>query len=366
MGVFDKRTVKRAPRVLRRKNIGALRAQLQDGGELVSLTSQHSMVIEDDTGLNVRLDINDALQAQAGNQIGSTEPPVMYAGQLWADTGTMRLKQRNSANTAWVVLGILDKTAVLTVNNVNADANGNIVVTFSVDDVEGAVPDTRKVNGHVLNADVNVTSSDIFNTQAIGLTSGDNLNNKTTAGVYCNPANSNATAANNYPSTNAGALLVLKDAGATQLYVEYGSGNGSKPRIYHRGFYSNVWSSWEQVYDSGNQPPYPVTSVNGKTGAVSLSASDTGAITSLIPASGGVGEVSLLYSNWDDNPAAHGGTLAGSVLKFGGAVFEDTGSGGGNSIAVADTVPAGTWRCTGSAKNWSSFKSGLSTFQRIS
>jgi hypothetical protein len=117
MGTFDKRTVKRAPRALRRKNIGALREQLLNGGALVAMTSQHSMVIDDDTGLNVRLDINDAFQAQAGNQIGATEPPVMYAGQFWADTGTMKLKQRNSDNTAWVVRFLLDKTALLTVNS---------------------------------------------------------------------------------------------------------------------------------------------------------------------------------------------------------------------------------------------------------
>lgn len=366
MGVFDKRTVKRAPRVLRRKNIGALRAQLQDGGKLVSLTSQHSMVIEDDTGLNVRLDINDALQAQAGNQLGSTEPPVMYAGQLWADTGTMKLKQRNSANTAWVELAILDKTAVLTVNGVNADADGNISLTFKVDDIEGAVPETRTVNGHPLNVDVNVTSSDIFNAQAIPLGGGDNLNNQTTPGVYFNGGDANATSENNYPSGFSGALLVLATAGIVQIYTEYGAANGGRPRIYHRGFYDNTWSSWEQVYDSGNQPPYPVTSVNGKTGAVTISASDTGAITSLIPESGGVGETSLLYSNWDDNGVSHGGTLAGSVLMFAGAVFQDEGSGGGTSLVITDGVPAGTWRCTGSSSHWSNFKYGITTYQRIS
>ncbi|MFP2239964.1 pyocin knob domain-containing protein [Pseudescherichia vulneris] len=366
MGVFDKRTVKRAPRVLRRKNIGALREQLQNSGELVSLTSQHSMVIEDDTGLNVRLDINDAFQAQASNQIGSTEPPVMYAGQLWADTGTMKLRQRNSANTAWVEMAILDKTAVLTVNGVNADANGNIAVSFTVDDVQGAVPETRKVNGHALSTDINVTSSDIFNGQAVSLGGGDNINSKTTAGLYYNAANSNATSANNYPSTNAGALLVMKDPGCTQVYYEYGAANSNKPRIYHRGFYSNTWSSWEQVYDSGNQPPYPVTSVNGKTGAVSISAADTGAITSIVPTSGGVGETALMLSNWDDHSAVHGGTLAGSVLQFGGAVFQSIGSGGGNSLAIGDGVPAGTWRCTGSADRWSNYPNGVSTFQRIS
>lgn len=255
MGTFDKRTPVRAPRVLRRKNIGVLRDQLLKDGVATALTSQHTMVIDDDTGLNVRLDINDALQAQAGNQIGSTEPPVMYAGQFWADIGTMKLKQRNSDNTAWVILGNLDKTALLTVNNVSPDANGNVSITFTVNDISGAVPDTRKVNGHQLNADINVSAQDIFNGQAVSIASSTDLNSLTTPGIYYNPANANATSAMHYPSTNAGSLLVLKDAGCTQIYTEYAASNGSKPRQYRRGFYSNAWSAWEQVYDTGNPPP---------------------------------------------------------------------------------------------------------------
>lgn len=255
MGKFDKRTPVRAPRVLRRKNIGVLREQLLNDGVAAVLTSQHSMVIDDDTGLNVRLDINDAFQAQAGNQLGATEPPVMYAGQFWADTGTMKLKQRNSDNTAWVVLGILDKTALLTVNNISPDANGNVAISFTVADISGAVTDTRTVNGHALSTDVNVTAQDIFNTQAVSIASGTDLNSLSIPGIYYNPADANATAALNYPSTNAGSLVVYKDAGITQIYTEYGSGNSSKPRQYRRGMYSNTWSAWEQVYDTGNPPP---------------------------------------------------------------------------------------------------------------
>lgn len=37
---------------------------------------------------------------------------------------------------------------------------------------------------------------------------------------------------------------------------------------------------WNLKYDASNPPPYPVTSVNGKTGAVSLDASDVGALPS--------------------------------------------------------------------------------------
>ncbi|MCE0812951.1 tail fiber protein [Buttiauxella sp. S04-F03] len=117
------------------------------------------------------------------------------------------------------------------------------------DNANGRVPSTRKINGRALSADVNVTSQDIFNGQAIGLTADIDLNTLTTPGLYYNPANANATPAKNYPSTNAGSLMVLKDAGCTQIYTEYNSG-----RQYRRGFYTGVWTAWFGVFDTRFKP----------------------------------------------------------------------------------------------------------------
>ena len=78
---------------------------------------------------------------------------------------------------------------------------------------------------------------------------GTNLNTLTSCGVWFNPANANATLALNYPSTQAGSLQVLQDAGTTQIYTEYASG-----RQFRRGLYSGTWSPWRVVYDSGNKP----------------------------------------------------------------------------------------------------------------
>jgi hypothetical protein len=143
MSTFSKKNHILAPRVLRRKNIGRLRADLLNGGQLTELTSQHSLAIEDGTGLEVRLDMNDALQAQAGNQLGDTEPPVTYAGQWWANPGTATLWRRNSTNTAWINVAPLDSTPVHTVNGAAPDANGNIAISIpnSADDI-GALPIT--------------------------------------------------------------------------------------------------------------------------------------------------------------------------------------------------------------------------------
>lgn len=123
------------------------------------------------------------------------------------------------------------------------------------------------INGHSFDGaeNINVTAQDIFNGQAVSIASGTDLNSLSTPGIYYNTANANATAALNYPSTNAGSLVVYKDAGITQIYTEYAGGNGSKPRQYRRGFYSSAWSAWEQAYDSGNLPPAPDLSAYMKT-----------------------------------------------------------------------------------------------------
>ena len=84
-----------------------------------------------------------------------------------------------------------------------------------------------------------------------GISAGTNLNTLTAPGIWFNPANANATLALNYPSTQAGSLQVLQDAGVTQVYTEYSSGAG---RQWRRGMYMGTWSAWRVVYDSLNKP----------------------------------------------------------------------------------------------------------------
>ncbi|MET5885147.1 phage tail-collar fiber domain-containing protein [Enterobacter hormaechei] len=113
----------------------------------------------------------------------------------------------------------------------------------------GAVPSGRKVNGHALDKDTNVTSQDIFNGQAIGLSTED-LDTLKTPGIYYQPANANTSAARHYPETNAGTLLVYKNAGVTQVYIVYNSS-----RTYTRSQYSTgAWTAWAKQYDTANKP----------------------------------------------------------------------------------------------------------------
>lgn len=103
----------------------------------------------------------------------------------------------------------------------------------------GAVPSGRKVNGHALNDDINVTSQDIFNGQAIVLSTED-LDTLKMPGIYYQPANANTSAAKHYPENNAGTLLIYKNAGVTQVYRVYNSS-----RSYTRSQYSTgAWTVW--------------------------------------------------------------------------------------------------------------------------
>ncbi|RDD63818.1 hypothetical protein [Ferruginivarius sediminum] len=72
--------------------------------------SQNDLSIANAGGATVRADINSALQALATLSSGSTAPGTTYAGQLWWDTGNNLIKQRNSANAAWVTVASFDGT----------------------------------------------------------------------------------------------------------------------------------------------------------------------------------------------------------------------------------------------------------------
>lgn len=70
--------------------------------------SQHDMDVANGPGLTFRTDMNAALQALASQSSGASVPNPTFPCQLWGDTGSGRLKQRNSANTAWLDRGALD------------------------------------------------------------------------------------------------------------------------------------------------------------------------------------------------------------------------------------------------------------------
>jgi hypothetical protein len=75
---------------------------------------QADYVISDEPGATFLTDINAQLAAIVTVNSGATEPATMYARMWWADTTTGLLKQRNAANSAWLIRGTLAETFVLT------------------------------------------------------------------------------------------------------------------------------------------------------------------------------------------------------------------------------------------------------------
>ena len=67
--------------------------------------AQHDYVLDNQSGLAFRQDLNNALAAIVSVNSGASAPSTTYAYQLWADTTAGQLKQRNAANSAWVVIG---------------------------------------------------------------------------------------------------------------------------------------------------------------------------------------------------------------------------------------------------------------------
>jgi len=70
--------------------------------------SQHDFTVDNGAGVAVRADINLALKALASQSSGASAPSPTFPAQVWADTGTGRLKQRDAANANWVDKGPID------------------------------------------------------------------------------------------------------------------------------------------------------------------------------------------------------------------------------------------------------------------
>ncbi|MDB6370218.1 pyocin knob domain-containing protein [Photorhabdus bodei] len=126
----------------------------------------------------------------------------------------------------------------------------NLGLVETVNLAQGAVPNSRKVNSKVLTEDINITSQDIFNEQAIYLGDKANLDNYKIPGIYYQDYNIYAQNGANYPESLAGSLVVLKNNAVTQRYFVYNSS-----RIYTRSQYHNLpWTPWAQEYNTLNKP----------------------------------------------------------------------------------------------------------------
>jgi hypothetical protein len=68
---------------------------------------QHIYNLVNQAGASFRGDLNNALLAIVGQNSGASAPTTTFAYQIWADTTTGLLKQRDAANASWVVIGTM-------------------------------------------------------------------------------------------------------------------------------------------------------------------------------------------------------------------------------------------------------------------
>jgi phage-related tail fiber protein len=75
--------------------------------------AQHDWNLANAAGAAFRADANDALAALATLSSGATTPTTTVAYQLWADTTAGLLKQRNAANSGWIIRNTLSESRVI-------------------------------------------------------------------------------------------------------------------------------------------------------------------------------------------------------------------------------------------------------------
>jgi len=120
--------------------------------------AEHDYVIANDTGANVRSDINNVLSAIVSQNSKGTEPTTKFAYMFWADTGNDLLKQRNAANNAWISILTLSTGAVTSATTELSadtspalggflDANGNYIQMQKGGDIASASPTVIDTDG---------------------------------------------------------------------------------------------------------------------------------------------------------------------------------------------------------------------------
>ena len=75
--------------------------------------SQHDYDLANAGGATFRADANTALGAIVSQNSGASAPATTFAYMLWADTTNGVLKQRNAANSGWIIRGSLSESRVV-------------------------------------------------------------------------------------------------------------------------------------------------------------------------------------------------------------------------------------------------------------
>ena len=90
--------------------------------------AQADGTIQNDTGANVRSDLNNNFAACFTNNSGASAPSTTYSYMWWADTANGLLKLRNGGNTDWVTVGSLTTTNLALAPQASPTFTGNVTI----------------------------------------------------------------------------------------------------------------------------------------------------------------------------------------------------------------------------------------------
>lgn len=129
--------------------------------------SNHDLTIANGPGINVRQDIEAALQALGSNFFGPAVPLIAYPCQIWADSSAGLLRIRNTPNTAWITLGPLDTASFGMLPLTGGTITGNLTVNGTTNVA------TLNSAGHGVTGALNVSGGANFGS---AVTAGGNFN----------------------------------------------------------------------------------------------------------------------------------------------------------------------------------------------
>lgn len=261
----------------------------------------------------------------ASGDITDLRPKGTLNDQAFNDALKRHEQSRNHPDATTTEKGFT-KLSSATDSDSETEAATPKAVKAANDNANGRVPSGRKVNGHALTEDINITSQDIFSEQAVAIGNAIDLNTLTKAGLYYQGADAQAASGKNYPEAAAGSLEIYKHAGLTQVYRVYYSST-----TYIRTFYNGTWSGWIKRYDAANKPtPSDIGAVSASGGNYNSTFrfGSVGTVpterntASLVSAQGGAGNiVSGVAFEWYDNAMVLGLVRGDSYNTLGFALW---------------------------------------------
>jgi hypothetical protein len=117
--------------------------------------SQATKNIPNQSRTSYRAAVNAALQALATNDSGATAPPETYPFMFWPDTSAGKLKQRDSLNASWVIIGDLDMEALGLLPKAGGALAGILQMFAGADIASAATVDLGSATGN----DITITHS---------------------------------------------------------------------------------------------------------------------------------------------------------------------------------------------------------------